>query len=228
MLEEEVVTADKSKLQQTVSHISADSALLDRQEVSFDVESERKKQRVSNIIRNIFVYTFLTICAVFAFMPFYWMIISSLKTEMEYREAVPTFFPRVFMWGNYKSVLMQTDSAGSFSRILLNTLIVGLLSTGIGVVVTIVTAYALARMNFKGKNILFGLMLATMMIPGEMYTLTNYLTISNGTGTILTRYLLFLSLSVCITLTCCVTTLCRFPTRCIGRRRWTACRIWAT
>ena len=178
LLEEEVVTADKSKLQQTVSHISADSALLDRQAVGFDVESERKKQRVSNIIRNIFVYTFLTICAVFAFMPFYWMIISSLKTEMVYREAVPTFFPRVFMWGNYKSVLMQTDSAGSFSRILLNTLIVGLLSTGIGVVVTIVTAYALARMNFKGKNILFGLMLATMMIPGEMYTLTNYLTIS--------------------------------------------------
>ena len=61
LLEEEVVTADKSKLQQTVSHISADSALLDRQAVGFDVESERKKQRVSNIIRNIFVYTFLTI-----------------------------------------------------------------------------------------------------------------------------------------------------------------------
>lgn len=155
----------------------------------FNVEKSLRQQHTSHIIRNVLSYTFLTLCAFFAFLPFYWMIISSLKTEMEYRESVPTFFPRTFQWANYSMVLAQTDSAGSFGRILINTLVVGLMSTSLGVVVTILTAYALARMKFSGKNILFALMLATMMIPGEMYTITNYLTVAawkwNDTFTVL-------------------------------------------
>ncbi|MDE6442068.1 MAG: carbohydrate ABC transporter permease, partial [Clostridia bacterium] len=133
----------------------------------------------------------LTMCAVLAFLPFYWMIISSVKTEYEYREAVPTFFPHTFQFKNYSSVLSQSSSStsGSFWQILLNTLTVGLISTTIGVIVTILTAYAFAKMNFKGKNALFGLLMATMMIPGEMFTLTNYLTVSqwkwNNTFTVL-------------------------------------------
>ncbi len=145
----------------------------------FDVERQRKKQRAVKITQNVFVYIFLTICAVLAFLPFYWMVISSLKTEPEYRQSNPTFFPHTFQWKNYPAVLAQSDNNGSnFWQILLNTLVVGFFSTTIGVFVTILTAYALARMNFKGKNALFALMLATMMIPGEMYTLTNYLTVS--------------------------------------------------
>lgn len=78
-------------------------------------------------------------------------------------------------------VLSQANSSNSvsFLQMLVNTLVVGFFSTIIGVIVTIITAYALARMNFKGKNLLFSLMLATMMIPGEMYTITNYLTVSS-------------------------------------------------
>ena len=145
----------------------------------FDVERQRKKQRAAKITQNVFVYIFLTICAVLAFLPFYWMVISSLKTEPEYRQSNPTFFPHTFQWKNYPAVLAQSDNNGSnFWQILLNTLVVGFFSTTIGVFVTVLTAYALARMNFKGKNALFALMLATMMIPGEMYTLTNYLTVS--------------------------------------------------
>ncbi len=145
-----------------------------------DVEKELKRQKVVGIVKNVFVYIFLTACALLAFLPFYWMIISSLKTEDEYREAVPTFFPRQFQWGNYKAIMNQSTSANSptFWRILLNTLVVGFMSTTIGVIITVLTAYALARMNFKGKNILFAIMLATMMIPGEMFTLSNYLTVS--------------------------------------------------
>lgn len=144
----------------------------------FDVEKQRKKQLAANITKNVFVYLFLTICAVLAFLPFYWMIISSVKHEREYRASTPTFFPQAFMWKNYAVVLSQSDSGGSsFLQILINTLVVGFFSTTIGVIVTIVTAYALARMDFKGKNLLFSLMLGTMMIPGEMYTLTNYLTV---------------------------------------------------
>ena len=145
----------------------------------FNLEQDKKKQRVGKIIKDTLTYIFLTICAVFAFLPFYWMVISSVKTEFEYRLSVPTFFPHVFQFKNYAVVLTQTDSSGSsFSQILSNTLLVGIVSTVLGVVVTIITAYALARMEFKGKNLLFTLMLATMMIPGEMFTLTNYLTVT--------------------------------------------------
>lgn len=156
----------------------------------FDMAKEKKRQRSGNIVKNIFVYLFLTVCAALAFLPFYWMIISSVKTEMEYRASVPTFFPKTFMFQNYSAVLSQADTgAGSFWHMLGNTLIVGFVSTIIGVCITIITAYALARMNFKGKNLLFSLMLGTMMIPGEMFTLTNYLTVAklswNDTYTVL-------------------------------------------
>lgn len=171
-----VVSAKDSTLDQTVSAVGSDSAIFDREVVDFDVEKEKKKQKIGKIIQNILLYGFLTIAAVLAFLPFYWMVISSLKTEVEFRESVPTFFPRQFMWKNYEAVLTQTSSTGSFSQILVNTLVVGLLSTTIGVIITVITAYALARMKFKGKNLLFTLMLATMMIPGEMYTITNYQT----------------------------------------------------
>ena len=175
-----VVSAKDSALDQTVSAVSSDAAIFERNVTDFNVEKERRKQKVSNVLKNVLVYTVLTLCAGLAFLPFYWMVISSLKTEMEYRQSVPTFFPHTFMWKNYEAVLSQTSSggSGSFVQILINTLVVGFFSTTIGVLVTIITAYALARMKFKGKNILFTLMLATMMIPGEMYTITNYLTVS--------------------------------------------------
>ena len=145
----------------------------------FDIEKEHKKQKVQNVIKNVFVYTFLTLCAVFAFLPFFWMFVSSLKNEMEYRDPTGAFFPEKAMWVNYAAVLKQSgNDKASFLQILVNTLIVGFSSTLIGLVVIIITAYALARMNFKGKNLLFSIMLGTMMIPGEMYTITNYITIS--------------------------------------------------
>ena len=146
----------------------------------FDVARELKKQKAQRIVKDVFVYIFLTVCALLAFLPFYWMVMSSVKTEEEFRESIPTFFPHTFMFKNYVAIMNQSTSANSptFWRILTNTLVVGLLSTTIGVIITIITAYALARMNFKGKNILFAVMLATMMIPGELFTLSNYLTIS--------------------------------------------------
>ncbi|MDE7100681.1 MAG: carbohydrate ABC transporter permease, partial [Anaeroplasmataceae bacterium] len=141
-----------------------------------DVQKEEKRAKIRKIIKYIFVYTFLTICAIFAFLPFYWMIISSLKTEPEFRQSVPTFFPQTFSWKNYSYVVQY--QSGLFATSLINTLIVGVVSTLLGVVVTILTAYAFARLEFKGKNLLFTLMLATMMIPGELFTITNYVTVN--------------------------------------------------
>ena len=178
--EKTVVSAKDSVTDQTVSAVGSDAAIFNRQGFNVNIEQERKRQTILHIFKNIFVYLFLTVCAVLAFLPFYWMIISSVKTEMEYRQSTPTFFPHAFKWANYAAVLNQSSgSNGSFWQILVNTLTVGVLSTVIGVIVTIITAYALARMKFKCKGVLFSLMMATMMIPGEMYTITNYLTVSD-------------------------------------------------
>ena len=172
----EVVETDQI-LEENTSAVAIDEVQAVDQ-VSFNVEKEQKKQKVQNILKNIFVYTFLTICAALAFLPFFWMFITSVKDEASYRDPTAAFFPDRIMWENYEVVFNQTSSGVNFTQILVNTLVVGLLSTVLGLVIIIITAYALARMNFKGKNLLFTLMLGTMMIPGEMYTLTNYLTVS--------------------------------------------------
>ena len=150
----------------------------------FDAKKMQRADKAKHITKNVLVYLFLTVCAVLAFLPFYWMIISSVKTEYEFRESVPTFFPHEFQWKNYWMIFHQTvagsGSAATFQQILLNTIVVGLLSTLLGLVIIVITAYAFARMEFKGKNILFALMIATMMIPGELFTISNYITVAKG------------------------------------------------
>lgn len=178
-MEQIAVTPAETPAEETQTTTIGNPVTISEGATNFDVEKAKKRQLAAKIIKNIFVYIFLTICAILAFLPFYWMIMTSVKTETEYRATTPTFFPQSFQWKNYPAVLAQADSNGSsFGQILVNTLVVGLVSTTLGVVVTILTAYALARMNFKGKNLLFSLMLGTMMIPGEMYTLSNYLTVA--------------------------------------------------
>ena len=141
-----------------------------------DVKKENNKTRKSQILTKTLTYVFLTIGAFFSFLPFYWMVISSLKTEGEYRASVPTFFPmEKIQWKNY--VVVVTAHEGLFTTTLINTIIVGLISTILGLIIIIISAYAFARLNFKGKEFLFSLMLATMMIPGELFTTTNYITV---------------------------------------------------
>lgn len=142
-----------------------------------DIQKEKRKQRTLDIVKASGAYLFLTLCAIFSFLPFYWMIISSLKTEDEYRAVPATFFPRVFKWENYSYIISKSGD-DAFGQSLFNTVLIGIVSTFLGLVVIVFTAYALARIDFKGKNLLFTLMLATMMIPGELYTITNFVTIN--------------------------------------------------
>ena len=120
-------------------------------------------------------YVFLLIMALIILFPFYWMIISSLKTLPEYRQAIPTFWPHQIMWGNYS----QAFTTANLGDLFMNTLYVGLVSTIISLVITVLSAFAFARLEFKGKETLFGALLATMMIPGELFTITNYITVNN-------------------------------------------------
>ena len=131
--------------------------------------------KIMGIIVKIGVYLFLGIMALIVLFPFYWMIISSLKTMDEYRQTIPTFFPKVIMWSNY----VNAFNTANLGRLFANTLFVGVVSTGLSLVITVLSAFAFARLEFKGKDAMFGALLATMMIPGELFTITNYLTINN-------------------------------------------------
>lgn len=131
-------------------------------------------ERVGKVFGYILKYAFLFLIAFVVLFPFYWMIISSLKSLEEYKLSNPTFWPKQVMWGNYSNAFKTANLGVLFG----NTVLVGVVSTILSVVVTILCAFAFARLEFKGKNTLFGLLLATMMIPGELFTITNYETVS--------------------------------------------------
>lgn len=140
-----------------------------------DMHKETSRQKVVGVLVLVLVYTFLITMAFIVLFPFYWMINSSLKTLEEYRMSVPTFWPKQIMFTNYATAF-QTASLG---RLFLNTLYVGVVSTILSLVITILSAFAFARLEFKGKDLLFAGLLATMMIPGELFTITNYSTVTN-------------------------------------------------
>ena len=139
-----------------------------------DMQKMSIKQRIVLFLVQFFLYLFLILMAVVVLFPFYWMIISSLKTLDEYRMSVPTFFPRRIMFSNY----LTAFTTANLGRLFLNTLYVGLVSTILSLIITILSAFAFARLEFRGKDCLFAALLATMMIPGELFTITNYSTVT--------------------------------------------------
>ena len=139
-----------------------------------DIQKVSTGQGVSQVLAKVGTYVFLIIMAVIVLFPFYWMIISSLKSLAEYRQAVPTFWPKQMHFENYA----EAFTAANLGRLFLNTLYVGLVSTALSLVITVLCAFAFARLEFKGKEALFSALLATMMIPGELFTITNYITVN--------------------------------------------------
>ena len=140
-----------------------------------NMQSVKTASQIGKVMAMILTYAFLIVMAIIVLFPFYWMINSSLKTLDEYRQSVPTFWPKVVMFSNYA----EAFSAANLGRLFVNTMIVGIVSTILSLVITVITAFAFARLEFKGKNILFAGLLATMMIPGELFTITNYSTVTN-------------------------------------------------
>ena len=140
-----------------------------------DLRNVSAGQRVVSVAVKFLTYAFLMIMALIVLFPFYWMIISSLKSEVEYRQTIPTFFPQQLIFFNY----VDAFNTASLGNLFMNTLYVGVVSTLLSLVITVLSAFAFARLEFKGKNALFGALLATMMIPGELFTITNYITVNN-------------------------------------------------
>ena len=131
--------------------------------------------RILQGIVKAFTYLFLVVMAMIVLFPFYWMIISSLKDVAEYKRAVPTLWPTVMHLSNYA----EAFTTANLGKLFLNTAYVGIVSTLLSLVITVLSAFAFARLEFKGKNTLFGALLATMMIPGELFTITNYSTVNS-------------------------------------------------
>lgn len=145
-------------------------------ELYFSNKKDYRKHLILSIIQKVITYTFLTIMAIIMLFPFYWMITTSLKGT-EYFEAEKisgafNLFPKEISLENYKIILFSGDV--DFFRYFGNTIFVALCTTAIMIVTTILAAFAFARLNFKGKNVIFAALLATMMVPGEIVIMTNY------------------------------------------------------
>ena len=132
-------------------------------------------QKIEKIIVQAALYLFLGIIAIIVLFPFYWMLISSVKSLTEYNLPVPTLFPKQMIFRNY----IDAFSTANLGTLFTNTVYVGVVSTLLSLVITVLSAFAFARLEFKGKNALFGALLATMMIPGELFTITNYSTVND-------------------------------------------------
>ena len=140
-----------------------------------NMQSTSARQKIGKALVLAGTYIFLVAVAICVLFPFYWMINSSLKTLTEYRMSVPTFWPKQVMLSNY----VEAFNTANLGRLFLNTAFVGIVSTILSLIITVLSAFAFARLEFKGKNLMFAALLATMMIPGELFTITNYSTVTN-------------------------------------------------
>ena len=127
-----------------------------------------------NNFRVAIKYFLLVIFAIITVFPFYWMISSSLKSGFEVIQTPPTMLPENVMWSNYSTAF----SMAPFGRYFINTIIVTVLSIVSTVVISILSAFAFSHLEFKGRDLIFSIFIASMMIPGEVLIVTNFKTIS--------------------------------------------------
>lgn len=141
-----------------------------------DYENLEKSAKAKGIVRNVVIYTLLILWAVMVLFPFYWMILTSVKSYSSYNsEYVPSFFTLSPTMQNY----IDAFTTVSLGRYLWNTLIFTVITTAIMLIVITLAAFAFARLEFRGKNIAFALFLSLMMIPNELVIITNFVTITN-------------------------------------------------
>lgn len=127
-------------------------------------------------LKKTCIHVFLAFWAFVVLFPFYWMVLTSFKSYGSYNsEYIPKLFVSSPTLENYISAFSEVNLAGYFG----NTVLFTVITTGVMLFVTILAAYAFARLKFKGKNIVFTLFLSLMMIPNELVVITNFVTITN-------------------------------------------------
>ena len=135
-----------------------------------------KKMKARTIILRVLTYIMLSIWAIVVLFPFYYMVLTSLKSSGQYNsEYIPKLFVLEPTINNYVTAFTSVPLLKYF----INTIIFAVITTSLMVVITILAAFAFARMNFKGRNLVFTIFLSLMMIPNELVVITNFTTITN-------------------------------------------------
>ena len=143
---------------------------------AIDYTKIEKHAKIRKKVSNTITYILLAVWAIIVLFPFYWMILTSFKSYGEYNsEYIPKFFTLTPTMQNYVDAFTEVP----LGRYFLNTTIFTIVTTAIMLVVITLAAFAFARLEFKGKNIVFVMFLSLMMIPNELVIITNFVTITN-------------------------------------------------
>ena len=138
-------------------------------------DSLQKRASAKNAFLKVITYSFLTLWGIFVLFPFYWMVLTSLKSYGAYNsEYIPQLFTLSPTFQNY----LEAFQAVPLAKYFLNTVIFTLATTGLMLLVTVLAAFAFARLQFKGKDLVFTLFLSLMMIPNELVIITNFVTVT--------------------------------------------------
>lgn len=141
-----------------------------------DLKKIERNDKIRHVVFNVVVYTFLAIWAVMVLFPFYWMLLTSFKEYGQYNsEYIPKFFTLTPTIQNY----LDAFTTVSLGKYIFNTFIFTVSTTAVMLVVTTLAAFAFSRLDFKGKDLVFTLFLALMMIPNELVVITNFVTITD-------------------------------------------------
>ena len=141
-----------------------------------DFDKIERAVRLRSTLSNAVLYILLTLWALMVLFPFYWMILTSLKSYSAYNsEYIPQLYTLAPTLQNY----LDAFTAVPLARYLLNTLIFTVVTTGVMLLVTVLAAFGFARLSFRGRDLVFTLFLALMMIPSELVVITNFVTITD-------------------------------------------------
>ena len=142
-----------------------------------DYEKLEKRAAARKRVTRAVTYALLAVWALVVLFPFYWMVLTSVKSYGAYNsEYIPQLFTLSPTLQNYRDAFTAVPLARYFA----NTVVFTLLTTGLMLVVTVLAAFAFARLEFRGKDLVFTLFLSLMMIPNELVVITNFVTITNA------------------------------------------------
>ena len=138
-------------------------------------ETIEKRAAARKRVMRVITYTGLTLWAVMVLFPFYWMILTSVKSYGAYNsEYIPQLFTLSPTLQNYLDAFTAVPLAGYF----VNTIVFTLVTTALMLIITVLAAFAFARLQFRGKDLVFTLFLSLMMIPNELVIITNFVTVT--------------------------------------------------
>ncbi len=141
-----------------------------------DYEQISKQARTARIVRKTVTYALLTLWGIIVLFPFYWMILSSIKSYGSYNaEFTPKFITTEPTMQNYIDAFTKVN----LGRYFFNTIVFTVVTTALMMLVIVFAAFAFSRLQFRGKNLVFTLFLSLMMIPSELVIITNFVTITN-------------------------------------------------